>query len=114
MRENSSNRSPWQEPETFLQDNFNAVREGMDRSMKEVTNFAQRNPEKALLWAFGCGYLLRMLPIGEIFQAITRVLFALVKPAALVYGGLKIWQQAQAVVAPSDPNSSDERSGRTG
>jgi hypothetical protein len=105
--------SPVQDPEAFIRDNFNAAREGMERSVKDATDFTQRNPEKALLWAFGSGYVLRMLPLAEIFGAIIRVLLSLLKPAALIYGSIKILQQAQTVVSldrSTRTSRTDERS----
>ena len=94
-------------PEAFIQDNFNNARAGLQQSMKDVVAYAQLQPEKALLWAAGGGYLLRMLPLTGILGALIRVLLALLKPAALVYGGVKVWQKAEPFIAPRpSPKSS--------
>ena len=98
--------SALQDPEGFIQDNFDNARAGVERSMKDVVAYAQLQPEKALLWAAGSGYLLRMLPLGGILGAFIRLLLALLKPAALVYGGVKVWQKAGPFFAPRTPPKS--------
>lgn len=74
--------------------------------MKDVAAYAQLQPGKALLWAAGGGYLLRILPLTGILGALIRVVVSLLKPAALVYGGIKIWQKAEPFVAPRTPPKS--------
>jgi len=103
MSKNPSHPSLWQEPEAFVRDKFTTAREGLERSVRDVTDFSQRNPERALLWALGTGYLLRIMPVGQIIVAIIRVLISLLKPGALVYVGIKILQQAQAVGGVNRP-----------
>jgi hypothetical protein len=67
---------------------------------KDLTAYTQLYPEKALLWAVGGGYLLRMLPITGILGALIRLVLMLVKPAALIYGVAKVWQKAIPAIAP--------------
>jgi hypothetical protein len=90
-------------PEGFIAEQFNAARVGADQSVKDVAAYAQLQPEKALLWALGAGYLLRMLPLTGIVGGLVRLLLALLKPAALIYGAAKVWQKAKPFVAA--PNS---------
>ncbi len=92
--------SAWQSPEGFVADNFDAARAGVERSVKDAAAYAQLYPEKALLWAVGSGYVLRMLPLMGILGALIRVVLALLKPLALIYGAAKIWQKAQPILAP--------------
>lgn len=89
------------DPEGFIAENFTAARAGVERSVKDATAYAQLQPEKALMWAVGAGYFLRMLPLMGIVGALVRVLLALLKPAALMYGAAKVWQKAQPFVAPN-------------
>lgn len=74
--------------------------------MKDVVAYAQLQPEKALLWAAGGGYLLRMLPLTGLFGGLIRVLLALLKPAVLIYGAVKVWQKAERFIAPRPPSKS--------
>ncbi|MEI6713205.1 MAG: hypothetical protein WCO60_05595 [Verrucomicrobiota bacterium] len=87
-------------PEDFIQENFTAAKASVEKSLNDITAYTQLYPEKALLWAVGGGYLLRMLPLSQILGALIRIMLALLKPAALLYGAAKIWQKAQPVVAP--------------
>ena len=96
--------SAWQEPEEFVQQTYAKVREEVDKSMKDATAYAQLYPEKALLWAAGGGYMLRMLPLVGILGGLIRVVLMLAKPAALFYGAAKFWQKAQPVIAPRKPS----------
>ena len=97
--------SALENPEAFIAENYNAARAGVESSLKDAAAYAQLQPEKALLWALGAGYLLRMLPLASILGALIRVLLTLLKPAALIYGGAKIWQKAQLFVAPSSSSA---------
>jgi len=105
----SDSLSAWENPEGFLAENFDAARAGMDRSVKDVAAYTQLQPEKALLWAMGGGYLLRMLPLTGILGGIIRLIFVLLKPAAFLYLGAKVWQKARPIIAPrhSGNSSSD-------
>jgi hypothetical protein len=102
--------SPWQNPEDFLQQNLSAARAGIEGKVNEATTYTRENPEKALMWALGGGYLLRMLPITGIFAALIRVLLALLKPAAAIYGIAKIWQKAQPLVQQRPSTSPPQQS----
>lgn len=107
-RENTNQpiASALQDPEGFIQDQFEQARAGVERSVKDVVAYAQLEPEKALLWAAGGGYLLRMLPVAGLLSALVRVLLSLLKPAALVYGGIKVWQKAEPFLTPRTPPQS--------
>ena len=97
--------SAWQNPEEFVRQTVTKVREDVEMSVKDVTAYAQLYPEKALLWAAGGGYLLRMLPLAGILAGLIRVVLMLLKPAGLFYGAAKIWQKAQPVLASRKPSS---------
>lgn len=93
--------------EGFIAANLTAVRTSLERSVKDAAAYAQLQPAKALLYAVGAGYLLRMLPLSGIVGALIRALLALVKPAALLYGAAKVWQKAQPLVAPRHPTDNE-------
>ena len=58
----------------------------------EAVGFAQRSPEKALLWAVAAGYVLRLLPITRIVSLALTLLQVAWKPAALIFGGRALWR----------------------
>lgn len=93
----------WEKPEKFFQENIHTARASVERSVKDVTAYTQLYPEKALLWAAGGGYVLRMLPLTRILHALVRVILLLLKPVALFYGASKLWQKAEPFVAPRTP-----------
>lgn len=101
-REDSSHPigSLLREPEAYLQDNLNHVWSRIERSRKDLLAYTELQPEKALLWAAGGGYLLRLLPLKGMLGTLIRTLFALLKPAALLYGGVKVWQKAEPFIKP--------------
>ena len=93
--------SALENPEEFIVANYNAARARVESSVKDAAAYAQIQPEKALLWALGGGYLLRMLPLTGILRALIQVVLTVLKPAALIYGSAKLWQKVQPFVAPS-------------
>ena len=50
--------------------------------------FARRDPARAVATAFGAGLLLHLLPL----RAVTAVALALVRPALISLGMLKVWE----------------------
>lgn len=93
-------------PEEFIEESLSNLRASVERSVKDVTAYAQRNPERALLWAAGSGFLLRTLPLPRILCALICFLLALLKPAALIYGAAKILEKAKPLPARRNPPSS--------
>lgn len=61
----------------------------LDRMMERSEDFARREPAKAVVSAFGAGFLLNMLPLGAIAAALVGIAFSLVRPALLFLGLLK-------------------------
>jgi len=86
------------QPDRFVQETVAAARSQMERCLTDVTSYAQRSPEKALLSALAGGYVLRMLPVTRILAGAIRLVLVLLKPAALIYGAAKLWQKTQGVV----------------
>lgn len=57
--------------------------------------FIRQNPARALAIAAGAGFVLQSAPVGRLLGGLLRVSFALVQPALLVLGGVKIWEKIQ-------------------
>lgn len=57
--------------------------------MDRADEFARREPTKAIITAFGAGFLLNLLPLAAIASALTGIVFSLVRPALLFLGLLK-------------------------
>jgi len=94
-----------QTPEEFIEENLRAAKARVDKSVQDATAYAQLYPGKALLWAAGGGYLLRILPVNAILGAVVRLVTTLLKPAVLIYGVAKLWQKAQPVLQSKGPAS---------
>jgi hypothetical protein len=90
------------QPDRFVQETLAAVRAHVERGVTDVTRYAQRSPEKALISALAGGYVLRMLPVTRILGGIVRLTLVLLKPAALIYGAAKLWQKTQGGAASRD------------
>ena len=82
------------------------ARAQIERCVTDISGYAQRSPEKALLSALACGYVLRMLRLTRILSGTIRLALRLLKPAALVYGATKLWQKSQ-----EDSAARNEREG---
>lgn len=60
--------------------------------LHQADAFARREPAKAVASAFGIGFLINLLPIAAIVGALAAIAFALVRPALLFFGLLKVWE----------------------
>ena len=59
-----------------------------DTWLDQADAFARREPTKAVVSAFGAGFLLNLLPVG----ALVAIAFALARPVLLGCGLLKVWE----------------------
>jgi len=57
--------------------------------------WAKKEPLKTSLAAFAIGLLFTIVPIGHVVGAITRLLFALVRPALIVLGAMKVFEEIE-------------------
>ncbi len=69
----------------------------------------RQSPVPAVLTAAGVGYFLSLLPLARISLAIGRLAYALLKPALLVIGVLKIVESLQKKAAEAEQVSRLER-----
>lgn len=60
--------------------------------LDQADAFARREPTKAVVSAFGAGFLLNLLPVGTIVGALTTAAFTLARPILLVFGLRKVWE----------------------
>jgi hypothetical protein len=56
---------------------------------------ATKEPLKTSLIAFLAGLVLTILPIGQIIGALTRLLLGLVRPALVVLGAMKVFEEIE-------------------
>ncbi|GEM_PF-4179416 len=61
----------------------------------------RRAPLKALSIAVVAGFLLRHLPVFGLLGVLIRLLILLVRPAALIFGGVKVCQLLAEVAPPA-------------
>jgi hypothetical protein len=86
---------PFSEPERFLDDAVERVRENAGHLRKDAVSFVKREPEKALLSALALGYVLRTLPLLPILGLLTRVAVGVFKLVALSYLVTKVIGSSQ-------------------
>ena len=55
--------------------------------------YIRRHPSRALAIAAGAGFVLHSAPVGRLVGGLARVSFALLRPALVVLGGIKIWEK---------------------
>lgn len=56
---------------------------------------ATKEPLKTSLIAFLAGLLLTILPVGQIIGALTRLLLGLLRPALVVLGAMKVFEEIE-------------------
>src|SRR5258708_2126926 len=63
--------------------------------LHEAKILIRKNPARALAIAVGAGFVLQSAPIGRLVGGLLRVSFALLQPALMVAGGVKVWEKIQ-------------------
>ena len=61
----------------------------------ETKAYIRKNPARALAIAAGAGFVLQSAPVGRLVGGLWRISFALLQPALLVAGGVKVWEKIQ-------------------
>lgn len=61
----------------------------IDKLLNRAEDYAQQEPAKAVVSAFGAGFLINLLPLTAIAAAIVGIAFSLVRPALLFLGLFK-------------------------
>ena len=68
------------------------VSELASESISYIEESTRRSPLKAIACAVTAGYLLRQIPVFRVIGALFRLALVLVRPAALIFGGVKLCQ----------------------
>ncbi len=55
--------------------------------------FARDEPTQAIAAAFVAGLILTLLPVGSIIAGILRLTLALIRPALVVLGAVKVYEE---------------------
>jgi len=71
---------------------------------QRADEFARREPAKAVVSAFGAGFLLNLLPLGAIVGALVGIAFSLVRPVLLFLGLIKAVEFYRTQTQPTDSN----------
>jgi hypothetical protein len=64
-------------------------RQNIDHWLDRADDYARREPVKAVVCAFGAGFLVNLLPVGSIVGALTGIVFMMSRPFLLFLGLLK-------------------------
>jgi hypothetical protein len=83
------------DPNEVIQSAANTVRAQFNGYVDRAVAYTRDEPEKAVFLALSAGYLLRGLPLVGILRLLIRLVFALLKPTAILYGGAKIWSEIE-------------------
>ena len=66
----------------------------MDKNASSIWNELQeqirREPTKAVILAFGGGFVLCLLPLGKLLGVLVKVTFLMLKPALVILGVVKL------------------------
>jgi hypothetical protein len=80
------------------------VPRALDDVLLRADTLARREPVKAVVAAFGAGFLLNMLPLGAIAAAMVRIVFSLIRPALLFLGLVKACEFCRSQKSNSLPS----------
>jgi len=67
----------------------------MDAFTARAEQFAREDPTRAVGVAFVIGIVLTLLPLGAILAGLFRLAFALVRPALIILGATKVYEEIQ-------------------
>ncbi len=63
--------------------------------LTRTEEFAREDPMKAVGGAFAAGLLLTILPIGALLGAVVRLGVMLLRPALLILGAVKVYEEIE-------------------
>jgi len=66
-----------------------------DQFAERTADFACQEPMRAIGIAFVAGLVLTLLPIGGIVAGLVRLVFSLVRPALMILGATKLYDEIQ-------------------
>lgn len=83
-------------PEDFAQRGIQYAQEQWGEIIGQTEDYVRANPTRALCYGVAAGFLLDRLPIFRLIGLFLRLALKALKPAALVYGAMKLYQNLQS------------------
>lgn len=74
-------------------DGVAGAKECCDGFLRQTEEFAREEPIQAVGFAFVAGLVLTLLPVGAIVAGLVRLSLALVRPALMVLGAVKAYEE---------------------
>jgi hypothetical protein len=65
----------------------------VENFVHRTEDFTREEPLKAVGFAFAAGLLMTLLPVGSIIGGILRLALSLIRPALLVLGAIKLYEE---------------------
>ena len=81
--------------ENTISDGWEKVCDSTSQHISDCEAYIRQEPLKAVGYAIGVGYVLRMLPVGGIISLLAKVILMAIKPAVLLYGAGKAYELIQ-------------------
>lgn len=63
--------------------------------VEKTASEVRKQPVKSIVWAFFIGIVLTVFPIGRVVSAATGLVFALLRPALLLLGVVKLCEEIE-------------------
>lgn len=79
----------------FMENNDPATANDFDEIRDRAEAYIREEPSKAVGIAVAAGIFLTIFPVGRLLFALVRLALALVKPALLIFGGVKAYEEIQ-------------------
>ena len=67
----------------------------LDELRHRAEDYVREEPAKALGIALAAGIFLTIFPVGRLLFSLLRLSLSLLKPALLIFGGVKIYEELQ-------------------
>ena len=71
------------------------TKEQWDEILGQTEDFVRAHPTRSLLYGVAAGFILDRLPIFRILGSMVRLLLIALKPAILIYGATKLYQNGE-------------------
>jgi uncharacterized protein (DUF2062 family) len=65
----------------------------LEELRQRTENYVREEPTKAVAIALAAGVFLSIFPVFRLFSGVLRLVFALLKPALLILGGVKLYEE---------------------
>jgi hypothetical protein len=78
-----------------MENNETATAPDFDEIRDRAETYVRDEPTKAIGYAVLAGVFLTIFPVGRLLFALVRLALHLVKPALLIFGGIKAYEEIQ-------------------